>query len=260
MDPYLEDPALWSGVHQRVISYASETLHSQLRPRGYYSDIGERVVVVTIAQRPIIPDVSIIRRPSPAPESPSVAVVEADVPVELEAWTYEERQVFVEVFSHGGELVTIIELLSPTNKRAGQGREQYLRKQKEVLESSVNLVEIDLLREGHHTLAVPEELLAEGPQLGSWRYLVSVNRSSRRPRFEVYPVSLRSRLPRIRVPLKPQDADAVLDLQAVFDRAYDTGPYPERVNYNADPPTSLNPDDAKWADQLLRGKGLRSGG
>jgi hypothetical protein len=263
MDPYLEDPALWGGVHQGLITYARELLQGPLRARGYYADIGERVIVVTAQDRPIVPDVTIPHRPSPQPESSeagapaaatAVAVIEADTPVELEAWTYEERQPFVEVFTREGQLVTVIELLSPSNKRPGAGRNQYLRKQNEVLESAVNLVEIDLLREGLHTVAVPEELVRESPQIGNWSYLVSVNRASRRERFQVYPVSLRSRLPRIRIPLKSEDADAVLDLQAAFERAYESGPYPDRVNYAADPAAPLAPDDAKWAGEQLRGR------
>ena len=35
------------------------------------------------------------------------------------------------------------------------GRGLYLRKQREILESDVNLIEIDLLRAGMHTAAVP---------------------------------------------------------------------------------------------------------
>lgn len=260
MDPYLEDPALWGGVHQGLITYARELLQGPLRSRGYYADIGERVIVVTAPERPIVPDVTITHRPSreAGASAAAVAVVEADTPVELEAWTYEERQPFVEVYTRDGQLVTVIELLSPSNKRPGAGRDQYLRKQNEVLGSSVNLVEIDLLREGLHTLAVPEELVRGNPQLGDWAYLVSVSRTSRRPRFEVYPVSLCSRLPRIRVPLKSEDVDAVLDLQAAFERTYDSGPYPERVNYSADPPTPLEPEHTTWAGELLREKGLKT--
>lgn len=47
-----------------------------------------------------------------------------------------------------GDVVTALEVLSPTNKRPGQGRQVYEAKRRQVLGSLTNLVEIDLLRTG----------------------------------------------------------------------------------------------------------------
>ncbi len=43
-------------------------------------------------------------------------------------------------------VITVIELLSPKNKRSGQGREAYEKKRRAILSSETHLIEIDLLR------------------------------------------------------------------------------------------------------------------
>ncbi len=42
MDPYLEDPAFWPGVHNRVIVYLADHLQPKLGSR-YIATIEERV-------------------------------------------------------------------------------------------------------------------------------------------------------------------------------------------------------------------------
>jgi hypothetical protein len=74
---------------------------------------------------------------------------------------------------------------------------------------------------------------------------------------DVYRVSLRARLPVVQVPLRENDAEASLDLQTLIDAAYENGSY-DRTDYSKEPVPPLNEDDSKWADELLRGKGLRS--
>ncbi|MCS6863297.1 MAG: DUF4058 family protein [Abditibacteriales bacterium] len=115
------------------------------------------------------------------------------------------------------------------------------------------MIEIDLLRTGAHTVALPRERLLRHR---TWDYLVSLHRGGGN-RFEVWAFTLRQRLPRFSVPLANGDPDVVLDLQAVFDRCYDAGGYARRVDYRREPPTPLQGDDAMWADALLREKGLR---
>ena len=129
----------------------------------------------------------------------------------------------------------------------------YPRKQLELKDAGVHLVEIDRIRRGPHVAEVPEEVIEE-PR--PWDYLVNLVRRGS-GEYQFYPIRLRDRLPRLRIPLKIGDADAVLDLQAVFDRAYDIGPCPERLRYERDPAPPLVAEDAAWADQILRDKGLR---
>jgi hypothetical protein len=153
-------------------------------------------------------------------------------------------------------VVTVLEVLSPSNKRAGSdGRRVYRTKQREILSSPTHLLELDLLRQGEHTVVAPspERLLRQGP----YDYLVSLSRGSQRDRCQVWAVTLRQRLPRILVPLADGEDDLVLDVQALFDRVYDDGGYADEIDYGTEPVVPLSPLDAKWADAWLRKQGLR---
>jgi Protein of unknown function (DUF4058) len=91
---------------------------------------------------------------------------------------------------------------------------------------------------------------------GSFDYHVSVHRFDRFEDFLVYPIQLDDRLPEIAIPLLPGDPDVTIDLQAVFDRSYDTGPYRRRVRYaESTPVPPLRPERAEWAARLLGGIG-----
>src|SRR5205807_1820221 len=143
------------------------------------------------------------------------------------------------------KLVTVIEMVSPTNKYAGPGRESYLAKQKEVLHSDVHLVEIDLLRTGPHVLAVAESVARAA---GRYHYLTSVNRArGERHEFALYPRALPDRLPRIRVPLRADD-HIVLDVQAVLEKTYEQGCYRDRIAYDKPCRPPLSEEDRAWAN------------
>jgi len=254
MDPYLEDPALWPGLHDSLIVYTRDALQPLIVPR-YFVEIGERVYLED-PREVIYPDATIHRRRRPDPNSPGgTATVVADEPT---VFTVEPRQreSFLEIRAAGShEVVTIIELISPANKHAsGHGRQEYRSKQDEVFRSSTNLVEIDLLRRGASVVvAPPGELLT----LPRFDYVACVSRADDRRSVEVYAVSLRQRLPRVAVPLRDPDPDVVLDLPSIFDRCYDNGAYAARVDYDQPPPEPFRTDDDPWADALLRQAGLR---
>ncbi|MFQ6102022.1 MAG: DUF4058 family protein [Anaerolineae bacterium] len=266
MDPYLEDPARWPDVHHSLITYIRNALQPQVRPR-YHARIGERVYILQ-PPRALYPDVLLVQRPlkEPAPvdvytQAPEVAVTgvgeeeELDAPVVLTLSPVEHREPFIEiVHSTGDEVVTVIEVLSPANKTPGEGHRLYYRKQQEILNSAAHLIEIDLLAEGLHIVAISEEGKASLPL---HRYLVSVNRAPDKYRFEVYPIPLQRRLPHFRVPLREPDPDVALDLQAVFMQCYDDGGYEDFVDYRQPPLVTLSPEEAAWVDGLLKRKGLR---
>lgn len=259
MDPYLEESSLWSGVHQGYIGCLRAALNASLPP-GYVADVGERLYVVQ-PQRGIYPDVVIVEYPPSQPSMEQVTegttVAVADPPWVLTVEPEEMREVFIEILSlrEGERVVTEIEMLSPSNKTAGsEGRQLYLTKQGEILKSQTHLIEIDLLRQGGHTVAVPHEALLQRSTQRS--YLVCLHRGGEGRRYEVWPITVRQRLPRITVPLAGGDPDLVLDLQAVFNRCYDEGAYARRLDYRREPPLPLEGDDAAWATTLLRERGL----
>jgi len=255
MDPYLEHPALWPGVHQGLITFMWTTLNAVLPPR-YTASIGERLYVVQ-PERDIYPDVMVLERPAPHPvrqmtEGTAVAI---DPPWVLTIEPVEIREVFIEILATGAEdqVVTVIEVLSPANKAPGSsGRQLYLTRQREVFESQTHLIEIDFLRRGEHTIAVPrEELRRRGP----WDYLICLHRGGQGKRYEVWATTVRQRLPRICVPLAHGDPDLALDVQAIFNRLYDEGGYARRIDYRHAPPAPLAGDDATWAGALLHERG-----
>jgi len=169
----------------------------------------------------------------------------------------EYREGFIEIRdTHDGEVVTIIEVLSPTNKTtAGEGQMQYGRKLRELFRTTASIVEIDLLRGGLPTAAADTEPNITVPPHD---YLVSVSRGTNRSRYEVYPFTLREPLPPIAIPLSPGDADIVLDLAALMNRVYDNGAFDLVIDYCAAPPLPpLKESDARWLDALLKEQGLR---
>src|SRR4029078_10807578 len=126
--------------------------------------------------------------------------------------------------------------LSPSNKSPGPNRVQYLRKQREVIESSANLFEIDLTRYGTHTLAFPLDHLK--PRIRT-AYMACVRRTTKSGDAEVYPMPLWQRLPALKIPLRPDDADVPLDLQPLVDQCYRNGAYEGTLNYAVDPDPEL---------------------
>jgi hypothetical protein len=253
MDPYLEDRSLWPDVHSSLISYIRESLQPQVRPK-YVARIGERIELASV-QKGYIPDVMMVQPPG----QPAATTATGGAPVADEPLTFtfleEERHVpYIEIiYRETGEVVTVIEVLSPANK-SGEGREAYLRKQSDLLNSQVNLVEIDLLGSGQPTTFARTARIATQ---ADWRYTIAISRAHRRKSLEVYAFGLRDRLPRCRIPLRTEDPDAVLDLPAVFDRCYDVGGYDLLVDYTQDPPTGLREEDTAWLHEHLREKRLR---
>lgn len=150
--------------------------------------------------------------------------------------------------------LTVIEMLRPSTKSEHPERESYLAQRREWLESGTHLIEIDLLRTGWHTVAVSPKLL---PLKETWDYLVCLQRNGQSGAAETWPVSLRDCLPRFTVPYAEDQPDLTLDLQAVFNKNYIEGRYEIREDYTRNPVVPLSPEDAKWADELLREKGLR---
>lgn len=256
MDPYLEVPPFWRGLHNTLIPFIASDLNTDLPP-GFAAYTEERLYVVPLDQE-IISDVLVTQRPAERSRRGSAAVADrADPPNFLTVHPHTERELFIEIRAGRDpkRVVAIIEILSPSNKAAGSvGRQEYREKQRDVLAGDIHLLEIDLLRQGAHTVAIPRAPLLER---GTWDYLVSLSRSERRSTFAYWTISVREHLPRVLVPLTEGYEDVVLDLQSVFDRAYDAGPYRREVDYSADLLPPLQGEDAMWMDALLREKGLR---
>jgi Protein of unknown function (DUF4058) len=254
MDPYLEEPALWPSVHNRLIPYIADTLNSKM-PEGYVATIEERVFLVE-PPTSRYPDVHIAKHAHKETRgNGAIAVMEPDPALEIEFPSAEYRESFVEIHlaRKPGSLVAVLEVLSPTNKNPGEGRDLYLEKQEELLGSKTHFIEIDLLRSGRHTVAVPEDRVEEV----DWDYLVCLHKGGWQNKYRVWPVPLAKRLPRFGVPLAGDDPDVVIDLQALHNQCYDAGRFADRLDYRSGCSPPLSKKNAKWIDSLLKKKKLR---
>ncbi len=251
MDPYLEG-TLWMSVRTPLAVEIVRQLTPKLRPR--YMALTTRRYVIDVPDdadvtiEGIYPDVSVIRSESPEAGTltsgamPSVLRLTTLIPESI-------PQISVEIHeARSHRLVTVIEVLSPTNNR-GDGRDEYLAKRNKTLLSRAHLMEIDLLRRGRR---VPmKETLPQAP------YFVFVSRANLRPLTDVWPVLLNQSLPAVPVPLLNGDADASLDLQEALTSVYDSCGLDLAIDYTKPSEVPLPPKAAAWADERLRAAGLR---
>jgi len=251
MDPYLEGSE-WTSLHIELSSEIARQLAPKVRPK-YIVRPARRFVMetwedVAISTRDAHPDVNIT--PSTereAPLQPAATAFTAPlemvtvVPARIPHVTVEIRDVARR------ELVTAIEVLSPTNKR-GEGYQEYLEKRRRILLSTAHLLEIDLLRNGRR---VPmRDALPPAP------YFVFLSRAERRPITQVWPIQLDMHLPTVPVPLLEEDADVPLDLQLAFRTVYDALGYDLSVDYTHPPEVPLEEDEATWVQEHLRAQGI----
>lgn len=263
MDPYLERH--WGDIHQRFITYSCDRLQSRL-PAELRARMQERVYVeLPEGRREYYPDVRVVERPSRSFETgASVAVLEPAVEIEdatiaeplilhLDSEPVTESYIEIIDVKSGNRVVSAIEVLSPSNKRAGDGRQLYLQKREDMKAGGVNFVEIDLLRDGDRdSMILPFRV----PPAHRLTYQARVWRASRPAALAVYGIRLQERLPVIPIPLRPTDREVVLDLQAVLDQCYRNGGYDD-VDYRTEPDPPLAGDDQTWADAMLREQGRR---
>ena len=259
MDPYLEQ--FWRDVHHRLVTYACDQIQPQLPPE-LRARMEERVFVTgeegLIGHR--VPDVYVVEYPPRGPAGGGTALaveeqVELAEPFTIQLPELRLTEAYIEIVdaSSGNRVVSAIEFLSPTNKLLGEGREEYLRKRAECRRARVPLVEIDLTRHGRRKEVLP---LRSIPARHHTTYLVCVERYHPEHRLEYYPIPLTSRLPAIRIPLRPQDQDATLRLQPLVDQAYENGRY-EDLDYAAPLNPPLDDDESAWTEQRLRSLGKR---
>lgn len=258
MDPYLE--RRWLDLHPRLIVNASKVIQRQLGG-DLVASIEERIVVEdTIGySRRIGPDVRVveIRRPAPTPAGSRAGGVAtaadpstAAISVRLSEVSEPIAERFIEIVdvSTGGRVITVIEFVSPSNKLPGDGQRQYRQKQEECYNAKVSLVEVDLTR-GERTLLCHRWATARRYES---TYQVSVWGAAWASEVELYPIALRQRLPQIRIPLRPADEEATLDLQAVLDECYADARYDRTADYTKPPDPPLAGEEATWAAELLQ--------
>jgi hypothetical protein len=253
MNPFAEQR--WRDAHTRLITYVCDALQAGLPP-DLVAGAEEAAVAIGTGEPPrgSRPDVQ-VREPwlsggnlGTAVAAPPALTATEPILVLVE----EETQRWIEVHDETGRLVTVLELLSPSNKEEYDHRQEYIAKRQRFTGAGVNLVEIDLIRQGSSIFpkGIKDVLLHARAS-----YAVCVFRAAKADR-EVYPIGLRDRLPVIRVPLRRSDADVLLDLQPLVDQCHERGRY-HRLDYRRELIPPLSREDAQWLDELLRQHGLR---
>ncbi|NEP09759.1 MAG: DUF4058 family protein [Symploca sp. SIO2C1] len=233
MNPYLENPELWSEVHSRLIVAIADDIAPALFP-NYYVAIEKRIYLSTPEDNILIgiPDVSLISSGVKASQdlarsnTSTATLSKPDEPQTVTIPLAEEVQErYLEIRdSKTGMVVTTIEVLSPKNKRAGEGREAYLRKRQQILTSYTHLVEIDLLRGG-------KPLPMQGvTQLKDYRILIS--RRDLRPNAQLFAFNLPDNIPKVELPLKPGDNCSIFELKPILDGVYERAGFHLRIDYS----------------------------
>jgi hypothetical protein len=257
MDPYLERRGLWEEIHTDLISHIRQFLIPLLRPK-YRVAIEQRTYLsLVMSNRELTgkPDILVTENRPIGPRSAhtSLALAEptvAEQPIAGELPTPEEVvDRYLEIRdTKTHEVITAIEILSPTNKQSPEGRHQYEQKRLKVLASATNLVEIDLLRAGK-----PFAMKAINPtQEKQCDYRIVISRSWQRPRADLYFFRVRQPIPSFLIPLRAGEQEPVLPLNQILHDLYDLGGYDLAIDYDLPADPALSSEDAIWAAQLLR--------
>ena len=239
MNPYLENPQLWSEVHFGLIAVLARSLNAIITPK-YRAAVEKRVYSDSLLVG--IPDVSVFQRGRESAK-PNLAMATLREPLVVTVpMTEETQERYLEIREVGaGTVVTVVEVLSPKNKRSGEGKVKYDGKRQNVLNSSANLVEIDLLRTGE-----PKPIAGGVPS----DYRVLVSRGTRRPTAELYPFNLRDAIPRFPLPLQQGDEEPVVDLHTVLDQVYQEAALDLAIAYDQQPVPAVSDDDFAWTQML----------
>ncbi|MEI2577297.1 DUF4058 family protein [Scytonema sp. PRP1] len=251
MNPYLEQPAFWSSFHTRLMVAIADTVAPQLRP-NYYIEVETRTyqdqeepeeILVGIPDAAVLAARSIDQLEPLRVESGATLTQKRPRSIFLPPTTIKER--YLEVREVGTDtVITVIEVLSPKNKQKGKGRTAYENKRSLILGSLSNLVEIDLIRAG-----IPMTMIGE-VQPSDYRLIVS--RRSQRPQADLYDFDLREPIPSVPLPLRPEDEEPLVELQAIVQGVCDRAGYNERIDYRQPvPPPKLSEADQHWVDELL---------
>ncbi len=126
MDPYLEAPKLWPSVHHRLITIFADQLSPLLAPK-YFADLESYIVIDQMLEKEasVVPDVLVTENEfDNSGDDLESAVAIAPAPVRLTIPMPVPTRLTNIYVKQNEKLVTVIELLSPANKRAGEGRKK----------------------------------------------------------------------------------------------------------------------------------------
>ena len=250
MDPYIEDPFYWSDFHATTMVAMREAVNGIL-PKNYVAAVERHVWIEEHEPGEIsvlgFPDVQVTDRAGEAEKEPAATgllSISAPAIATLPLVKKPGNRFLRIVDRHDRRVVTVIELLSPSNKTLGGDGVAYRAKRSDYLAAVLNLVEIDLLRSG---VRPPLEDPAPPPS----DYYILVSTPASYPKVAYWPVSVRDPLPMVPIPLDPPEQPVFLNLRACLDRVYDGGRYFDEIDYSMPPYLPLSETNTEWALALL---------
>ncbi|NEQ37656.1 MAG: DUF4058 family protein [Okeania sp. SIO3I5] len=252
MDPYLEHPDLWPGLHLYLTVKMADLLSPQLYPK-YFVSLEVRMYEEKDIESLFvdIPDVSVLSKKeqtntSNSTESQVAATATSTKPITvILPIPITIRQGYLEIQEVATkEVVTTREILFPANKRGGKGRKMYLKKREKILDTLTNFIEIDLLRRGQRIPILNHK--------NNSHYQILVSRGKQRPRADLYAFNLQNQIPEFPLPLRPEDTEPIIDLQGLLTTIYDVGSYDLKIDYTQKPVPELSENDATWANNWLQ--------
>jgi hypothetical protein len=244
MNPYLEQSDVWQDFHDAYVPSLRDALTALVQPH-FIVKIGEYLFIhEPAAEHRLLTghgDVSVARRWNGSGGNGAATVIASPMIARLPSVDL-ERHLFLEIRDRNDrELITVLEVLSPTNKKPGADREQYLAKRANLLRRTAHFVEIDLLR-GWERMPIEKAKKCA--------YAIMVSRAEDRPDVNYWPLRLRDPLPRLPIPLRAPYGCVELDLQAVLNGVYDRAGFALYI-YQGKPYPPLSAKDAKWAASLI---------
>ena len=247
-DPFVRQ--YWHGFHNKFASCIADAINDCL-DGTLVATIDERIVIETddwadprIEYRPDVAVVERFERVLPvASGQTGIALMEEET---FRLITSEEKQVWIDIIEprSKGRVVTSIEIVSPSNKRSGAGRNAYLDKQRNVALAGASLIEMDFINGLKPlTFAARHGFV----QTTDAPYHISVTWGYKPGVVTVHPVRLSAPLGGLRIPLREIDTPIVIDLQVAFDNAFSSGRFHFLVNYAVDWADLIPLPDRAWA-------------
>jgi hypothetical protein len=249
MDPYLEAQPFWADFHMAMILAMKIALNKRV-PKRYsvWTDIHVWIHEPgsMVRRRPVRPDAFLVTDDAAdkANLETTTAVMSAPAMATLPTRRRTGNRYLKIKETRTDRVVTVVELLSPANKKPGADRDDYLTKRNLNFAEQINLVELDLLRGG-------KRMPMGRPSPPDAEYFTLVCRGMDFPKTGIWPMHLRDPLPDVPVPLDPEDDVVMLPLQECLAVAYDNGSYERTIEYSKPAKPPLPPRDAAWARELV---------
>lgn len=220
-DPYLL--RYWRDVHQSLVVYTRDYLRAQL-PSDLRVRVEERVFLEAEddgipRSGSYVPDVSVVEWPRGSAGTAAVTVEEAVAePVKFRYLFEPLTEGYIEIFDTSSRGRLVTSIEFTSPTNKAPGKGS------------------DSFRKKQHDCQEASVSVVEIDLIG---------------------MNIRQRLPAIRIPLRPSDKQARLDIQAVFDQAYLNGGYEADIDYSKDPEVPLTAEEKQWLDTYLREQNLR---